>query len=463
MASELRPPADRDLCGWGWFPRRAGTTVGAPNDGFVALFFDEDANAFCWRDASGVRHVIGGSYGSSDPVVGPQGEQGEPGPQGPQGETGPAGAPGEVGPQGAAGVTGPRGPRGDTGDTGPQGVGATGPQGPKGDTGDTGPAGADGAAGTPGAAGAAGAAGATGPQGPQGANGAQGIQGATGPQGQKGDTGATGATGPAGLQGLTGDTGATGPTGPQGLKGDTGSTGPAGVTGAAGPQGVTGAQGATGSQGATGAAGATGATGPAGPAPSGTGFVKVVAGVLQTPSASIAESDVTSLVSDLAGKAASSHTHAESDVTGLVADLAKSVALRSTGATALGNNTTNNITALDLTVANGETWVLEYVLPFTISSGTNGLKPIFTLPANSTGTFFALGPTSGVTAYSQTWSTTPGTASAVAFAVAAFTGAIVVRAQITAGAAGTVRIGCATGASAAGNLLAGASLLARKV
>jgi hypothetical protein len=39
-------------------------------------------------------------------------------------------------------------------------------------------------------------------------------------------------------------------------------------------------------------------------------------------SANIAESQVTSLASDLAGKAASTHTHAESDVTGLVADLA---------------------------------------------------------------------------------------------------------------------------------------------
>jgi hypothetical protein len=56
--------------------------------------------------------------------------------------------------------------------------------------------------------------------------------------------------------------------------------------------------------------------------------VKVVAGVLQTPSASIAQSDVTNLVSDLAGKAASghnhdaayavlSHTHAIANVTGL--------------------------------------------------------------------------------------------------------------------------------------------------
>jgi hypothetical protein len=47
----------------------------------------------------------------------------------------------------------------------------------------------------------------------------------------------------------------------------------------------------------------TGDLGATGPAPSGTGFVKVVSGVLQTPSASIAQADVTSLTSDLALKA----------------------------------------------------------------------------------------------------------------------------------------------------------------
>ena len=46
----------------------------------------------------------------------------------------------------------------------------------------------------------------------------------------------------------------------------------------------------------------TGDLGATGPAPSGTGFVKVVSGVLQTPSASIAQADVTNLTSDLALK-----------------------------------------------------------------------------------------------------------------------------------------------------------------
>lgn len=47
--------------------------------------------------------------------------------------------------------------------------------------------------------------------------------------------------------------------------------------------GTPGPTGPTGATGATGAAGATGATGPAGPAPSGTGFVHVTGGVLDTP------------------------------------------------------------------------------------------------------------------------------------------------------------------------------------
>lgn len=57
-----------------------------------------------------------------------------------------------------------------------------------------------------------------------------------------------------------------------------------------------------GEDGEDGATGATGATGPAGPAPAGTGFVKVTAGVLDVPSASIAQAVVTDLVADLADK-----------------------------------------------------------------------------------------------------------------------------------------------------------------
>jgi hypothetical protein len=125
-------------------------------------------------------------------------------------------------------------------------------------------------------------------------SGGVGPQGPAGPQGPKGDPG---------------DPGADGATGPQGPKGDQGDPGLPGTDGAEGPQGPPGNDGAPGADGADGADGAEGPQGPPGPAPSGTGFVKVVAGVLQTPSASIAQSDVTNLVSDLAGKAASGHNH----------------------------------------------------------------------------------------------------------------------------------------------------------
>lgn len=137
-----------------------------------------------------------------------------------------------------------------------------------------------------------------------------------------------GPTGPQGPQGPKGDPGDPGATGPQGTKGDPGDQGPQGPPGNDGAEGPQGPQGPPGNDGAPGADGAPGPEGPPGPAPSGTGFVKVAAGVLQTPSASIAQSDVANLVSDLAGKAASghnhdatyaalSHTHTIANVTGL--------------------------------------------------------------------------------------------------------------------------------------------------
>ena len=114
-----------------------------------------------------------------------------------------------------------------------------------------------------------------------------GADGATGPQGSAGADGATGPQGPAGAAGATGpqgSAGADGETGPQGSAGAAGATGPqgsAGADGATGPQGSAGAAGATGPQGSAGAAGATG------PAPAGTGYLRVTAGVLDTPSDSV--------------------------------------------------------------------------------------------------------------------------------------------------------------------------------
>lgn len=62
-----------------------------------------------------------------------------------------------------------------------------------------------------------------------------------------------------------------------------------------------------------------------------------------------AESDVTSLVSDLAGKAATSHTHAEADVTGLVADLAAKAASVHTHAEADVTNLVADLAAKEAT------------------------------------------------------------------------------------------------------------------
>ena len=118
---------------------------------------------------------------------------------------------------------------------------------------------------------------------------------------------------------LTGPTGPQGPQGNQGGKGDTGAQGPVGNTGAQGPKGDTGATGAKGDTGATGATGAkgdTGATGAQGPS----GVVSVTSpitnsgtstaaniGIDQT-SITIAESQVTNLVTDLSGKVATTRT-----------------------------------------------------------------------------------------------------------------------------------------------------------
>lgn len=159
------------------------------------------------------------------------------------------------------------------------------------------------------------------------------------------------------------------------------------------------------------------------------------------------------------------HTHAAADVTSgvLATSLLPDRAIRATANTALSASTTINVAALDLAVASGDVWVLDYILPFTVSGGTAGLKPIFSLPASSTGSFDATGATSGVTAYSFTHSTTPTSASAVAFGTALFTGYLYVRAVLTMGAAGTCRIGVTTGTSAAGNILAGASVIAMKL
>jgi hypothetical protein len=116
------------------------------------------------------------------------------------------------------------------------------------------------------------------------------------------------------------------------------------VLGATGPQGATGAQGATGPQGATGATGAQGATGPS-------GVVSVTAPITNTGSSTsavigvdqsqfvIAQSQVTDLVSALAGKAAltasQTFTGTQTVVTG--ADANKGLIVKANSGTQSGN------------------------------------------------------------------------------------------------------------------------------
>lgn len=207
----------------------------------------------------------------------------------------------------------------------------------------------------------------------------------------------------------TPSSGGGGGVGPQGPAGPTGPQGPAGATGPTGPQGPQGPQGNTGSTGPQGPAGNDGAQGPQGdPGPA-----------------------------NLVTK----HTPAN---------------------VALAASSTINLTALDIAVAAGETWVVDILIDATVSGGTAGLKPIFTLPAGSTGELTYVGNTSAVTASSMTRTTTPTSASAVAFMTASFTGYIWLRGRLTFTNAGTLRVGVTTGASAAGNLLQGATIIAVK-
>lgn len=171
--------------------------------------------------AQGLRGETG-ERGELGPA-GPRGERGLQGPQGPQGPRGERGRDGETGTRWLAGYGAPADDIGLDGDFyidqsvpawwGPKTAGtwaSSGPHvlvgapGPKGDTGPAGPQGEPG------------------PQGPQGLIGNQGLMGPQGLQGETGPKGDAGDTGPAGPQGDEG------PQGPQGIQGDTGPQGPAG-------------------------------------------------------------------------------------------------------------------------------------------------------------------------------------------------------------------------------------------
>lgn len=118
------------------------------------------------------------------PIPLPKGDKGDRGDKGDPGLQGLTGDPGERGPQGDPGPQGPKGDKGDTGNDGLQG-----PRGLKGDQGDPGPQGEPGADG------------AEGPEGPQGKRGPKGDKGDKGDRGERGPQGKDGPIGPQGEPG----------------------------------------------------------------------------------------------------------------------------------------------------------------------------------------------------------------------------------------------------------------------
>lgn len=460
---------------------------------------------------------VPGPAGAIGPVgpQGPAGPKGDQGDQGPLGLQGPSGATGPSGPQGLTGGIGSAGPKGDTGAQGP--IGNTGPTGATGSDGAVGPQGPIGPQGPTGATGAKGDTGDTGPQGPIG------LTGNTGPQGIQGPAGTTDWTGitnkPATFAPTIGGTATTAVAGNDARLTDartplahTHSASQISDASVAGRALLTAAD------------VAAQKTALALSNVDNTSDVnKPISTAQQTALNGKSNTGHTHAPADITGtavittdprlndaRAPTAHTHPSTDLSDSTAPgrallTAASVAAQKT-ALALGNvdntadsakpistaqqtalnlkadatavpkhvtkqstavalaaSTTVNLPLLDVAVLAGEVWTLDYMIPFTVSGGVVGLKPIFTLPSGTTGQMQAQGTVASVTAVSYAYSTTPGTALATAFGTASFTGYIYVRATITIVATpGTIRIGVATGASAAGNLLVGASVLATK-
>jgi hypothetical protein len=252
-----------------------------------------------------------------------------------------------------------------------------------------------------------------------GAEGPAGEPGPTGPKGDPGSVGPIGQTGPAGPTGSIGPKGDIGPVGPQGIPGDVGPVGPAGPKGdigATGPQGIQGIQGATGLPGVTLHASLTDVSSDQHHAQSHKtrhesggadelvtlptqGQKNALAGSSGTPGATNqyvttqdsrmsdarapsahvhVEADTTSLVSDLAGKAPTVHSHAPTYAT----------LANGTTALALATNNTVKVTptataTLTTTVPAAGTHCHVIVLTagtttFTLTFGT-GFKPSATL------------------------------------------------------------------------------------
>jgi len=137
-------------------------------------------------------NVTDGAWNDIGPIVGPQGDKGDPGDQGAKGDQG---EPGNDGAPGAAGA------KGDTGETGPQG-----------DPGLPGETGQRGEQGLPGEPGQQGEQGVPGEQGEQGIPGEKGDQGLPGEPGQQGEQGVPGQQGEQGVPGVPGQGVSTGGT-----------------------------------------------------------------------------------------------------------------------------------------------------------------------------------------------------------------------------------------------------------
>lgn len=443
-------------------------------------------------------------------IQGPQGPAGAAGAQGPAGGAGPAGAKGDPGDQGPIGLQGPQG------NLGPQGIqgltGDDGPAGPKGDTGD------EGAQGIQGPQGNAGAQGIQGPKGDTGDAGAQGPAGTTDWNGitNKPATfaptiGATGSTAVAGNDArLTDARVPTAHTHPSTDLSDSTAAGrtlltsatlvaqkttlginnvdntsdankpvsTAQATALAGkaasvhthaPADITGTAVITSDARLSDARAPTAHTHPASQISDSTAAGRTLLlaadAAAQKTALALVKADVGLANVDNttdANKPVSTATQTALNLKADATTVPKHVTKQST-AVALAANTTVNLPLLDVAVLAGEVWTLDYMIPFTVSGGVAGLKPIFTLPAAATGQMMGQGTVASISAVSFSYSTTPGTAMAVAFGTASYTGYIYVRATITIGAnAGNIRFGVATGASAAGNLLVGASVLATK-
>ena len=200
--------------------------------------------------------------------------------------------------------------------------------------------GPDGATGSQGPTGAAGPTGTTGPAGPAGSAGAQGSQGLTGPTGSQGPIGLTGQTGVTGATGAAGATGSQGPAGPQGPAGDISSSDTDDL-----------------SEGSTNLYHTTARASAAAP------IQNVVAGtnMLRSESSGVVTLANALVVGTTAGKVCAgddtrlsnprtptAHTHAQSEVTGLVTALASKAATNH-------SHSAGNITSGQLAVAQGGT------------------------------------------------------------------------------------------------------------